>query len=153
MTLPSQVFVLLFHIFFLCWGLTSDTLQTGKTEKKMTLTCICCFFLSFNPSGLCSSFFSGHYIPSGLISFIFHWLGCQNSFLHYCALLKGGSCCLLSTASLICLEFCFFFITSISFFLLCLSQWQQKRINYCYEAGTPLCVKQSTFALRKCLSL
>lgn len=80
----------------------------------MALTCLLPF-LSPDASGLCSSFFSGHYIPSGLISLISHWLGCQNSFLHYCSLLKGSGCWILYHIPFDLLWIFFFFITSISF--------------------------------------
>lgn len=105
----------------------------------MALTCLLPF-LSPDASGLCSSFFSGHYIPSGLISLISHWLGCQNSFLHYCSLLKGSSRWILYYIPFD-LPWIFFFHNIYFFFLLCLSQWQKKRINYFYEASTSLCVK------------
>lgn len=106
----------------------------------MALTCLLPF-LSPDASGLCSSFFSGHYIPSGLISLISHWLGCQNSFLHYCSLLKGSGCWILYHIPFDLLWIFFFFYNVYFFFLLCLSQWQKKRINYFYEASTSLCVK------------
>lgn len=93
MTFSNQFFGLLFHIFFLCWGLKSDIFQIGQRRKWLLPACS--LLLTSDPSGLCSSFFSGHYIPSGLISLISHWLRCQNSFLHYCSLLKGGRCWIL----------------------------------------------------------
>lgn len=80
----------------------------------MTLTCLLPF-LSSDASGLCSSFFSGHYIPSGLISLISHWPGCQNSFLHYRSLLKGSCCWILHHIPFDLPWILFFSITSISF--------------------------------------
>lgn len=95
-------------------------------ERRKWLLPAYFLFLSSDPSGLCSSFFSGHYIPSGLISLISHWLGCQNSFLHYCSLLKGGSCWILCHIPFDLPWILFFYNIYFFFSLLCLSQWQKR---------------------------
>lgn len=91
--------------------------QVGRAEGTVALTWA--LLLPLNSCDFAHHFFfSGHYIPSGLISFISHWLGCQNSFLHYCALLKGGGCCVLCHMPFGLSCFFFFFFCYLFFFSL-----------------------------------
>lgn len=139
MTLPNHSLACFFISSFFTEALNLISFKYAGQRRKWLLP-VCSPFLSPDASGLCSSFFSGHYIPSGLISLLSHWLGCQNSFLHYCSLLKGSSCSILHHIPFD-LPWILFFYNIYFFFLLCLSQWQKKRINYFYEASASFCVK------------
>lgn len=154
MTLPNQFFGLLCHIF-LCWHLKSD-LQIVRTEKKITLTCLFLFFSLLILLVFAHLFFFRSLRPFRINLFNIPLAGLPkriSSFTVLCLRVAVAESSAISP--LICLGF-YFFITSIYFPLLCLSQWQKKKINYFYEASTSLCQsagKQNTFISRKHFSI
>lgn len=73
----------------------------------MALTCVLLFPLLISWD-LTHHFFSGHYIPSGLISLISHWLSCQTNFFILALRLRMAVAVSSVICPLICLGFIFF---------------------------------------------
>lgn len=140
--MPNQFFGLLYCILFLFWCLKSDILQINSQGREQNDSYLSApFFLSSDNSGLCSSFFFRSLHPFWINVFNIPLAGLPKLIFSFTGLwLRVEVAESSATCPLICLGF-FLFITSISFFFVCLSQWQKKRINYFYEASTSLCVK------------